>query len=164
MIGVGLVSICDTLNDLLGKFTKFSVCTISWSANLGAGKADLVRLAETRGTTRAIRSYAQLMVSSHITVNNALTAILKNKAPAPPPTLLKAAYSLDPTANCNRAHKLASSPKRTIRNFILIESGAWLLITDLASYQIVHERPAAEMIIEDTGLGIPRTEQSSWCK
>jgi putative membrane protein len=26
-------------------------------------------------------------------VNNALTAILKNKAPTPPPTLLKAAYS-----------------------------------------------------------------------
>jgi putative membrane protein len=33
------------------------------------------------------------MVSSHITVNNALLAILKNKAPAPPPTLLRAAYS-----------------------------------------------------------------------
>ena len=33
------------------------------------------------------------MESSHITVNNALLAILKNKAPAPPPTLLKAAYS-----------------------------------------------------------------------
>src|SRR6202041_3888557 len=26
-------------------------------------------------------------------------------------------------------------------------------------YQIVHEHPAAEMIIEDTGLGIPRTER-----
>jgi putative membrane protein len=33
------------------------------------------------------------MVSSHITVNNALMAILKNKGPAPPPTLLKAAYA-----------------------------------------------------------------------
>ncbi|MGA2564868.1 MAG: DUF4142 domain-containing protein [Steroidobacteraceae bacterium] len=33
------------------------------------------------------------MVSSHITVNNALLGILKNKAPVPPPTLLKAAYS-----------------------------------------------------------------------
>jgi putative membrane protein len=51
------------------------------------------RLAETRGTTPAIQSYAQLMVGSHITVNNALTAILKTKAPTPPPTLLKAAYS-----------------------------------------------------------------------
>jgi putative membrane protein len=54
---------------------------------------DSGRLAETKGTTQAIRSYAQLMVSSHITVNNALAAILKNKAPIPPPTLLRAAYS-----------------------------------------------------------------------
>jgi putative membrane protein len=51
------------------------------------------RLAEAKGTTQAIRSYAQLMVSSHVTVNNALTAILKNKAPTPPPTLLKGAYA-----------------------------------------------------------------------
>ncbi len=56
-------------------------------------QVDSGRLAETKATTRAIQSYAQLMVSSHITVNNALTAILKNKAPTPPPTLLKAAYS-----------------------------------------------------------------------
>jgi hypothetical protein len=33
------------------------------------------------------------MVSSHITVNNALLGILKSKAPVPPPTLLKAAYA-----------------------------------------------------------------------
>jgi phenylpyruvate tautomerase PptA (4-oxalocrotonate tautomerase family) len=26
-------------------------------------------------------------------------------------------------------------------------------------YQIVHEHPAAEMIVEDTGLGIPRTKE-----
>jgi putative membrane protein len=51
------------------------------------------RIAKTMGTTRAIRRYADLMVSSHITVNNALLAILKNKGPVPPPTLLKAAYS-----------------------------------------------------------------------
>ena len=51
------------------------------------------RLAETKGTTQAIRSYAELMVSSHITVNNALLGILKKKAPMPPPTLLKAAYT-----------------------------------------------------------------------
>src|ERR1700687_3888506 len=56
-------------------------------------QVDSGRLAETKGTTQAIRSYAALMVSSHIAVNNALMAILKNKAPAPPPTLLKAAYS-----------------------------------------------------------------------
>jgi putative membrane protein len=56
-------------------------------------QVDSGRLAETKGTTQAIRSYAKLMVSSHIAVNNALLAILKNKQAAPPPTLLKAAYS-----------------------------------------------------------------------
>jgi putative membrane protein len=56
-------------------------------------QVDSGRLAESKGTTRAIRSYAKLMVSSHITVNDALVGILKSKAPAPPPTLLKAAYS-----------------------------------------------------------------------
>jgi putative membrane protein len=56
-------------------------------------QVDSGRLAETKGTTQAIRSYAELMVSSHITVNTALLAILKNKPPAPPPTLLRAAYS-----------------------------------------------------------------------
>src|SRR5271155_3541561 len=56
-------------------------------------QVDSGRLAETKGTTQTIRSYADLMVSSHITVNNALLAILKNKAPVPPPTLLKAAYA-----------------------------------------------------------------------
>jgi putative membrane protein len=55
-------------------------------------QVDSGRLAQTKGTTQAIRTYADLMVSSHITVNNALLAILKNKAPVPPPTLLKAAY------------------------------------------------------------------------
>lgn len=56
-------------------------------------QVDSGRIAETKGTTQAIRSYAELMVSSHIAVNNALLGILKNKAPVPPPTLLKAAYS-----------------------------------------------------------------------
>jgi putative membrane protein len=56
-------------------------------------QVDSGRLAETKGTTQPIRSYAELMVSSHITVNNTLLAILKNKAPVPPPTLLKAAYA-----------------------------------------------------------------------
>ena len=56
-------------------------------------QVDSGRIAKTNGTTRAIRSYADLMVSSHITVNNALEAILKTKAPTPPPTLLKAAYA-----------------------------------------------------------------------
>jgi putative membrane protein len=56
-------------------------------------QVDSGRLAETKGTTQAIRGYAELMVSSHIAVNNALLGILKNKAPVPPPTLLKAAYA-----------------------------------------------------------------------
>jgi putative membrane protein len=56
-------------------------------------QVDSGRLAETKGTTQAVRSYAELMVSSHITVNNALLAILKNKAPVPPPTLLRASFS-----------------------------------------------------------------------
>jgi putative membrane protein len=34
------------------------------------------------------------MVTSHVTVNQSWQAILKNKAPTPPPTLLKAAYSM----------------------------------------------------------------------
>jgi putative membrane protein len=56
-------------------------------------QVDSGRIAETKGTTQAIRGYAELMVSSHIAVNDALLAILKNKAPVPPPTLLKAAYA-----------------------------------------------------------------------
>jgi putative membrane protein len=56
-------------------------------------QVDAGNLAVTKGTTQAIRAYAQLMVSSHIAVNNALDAILKRKPTVPPPTLLKAAYS-----------------------------------------------------------------------
>jgi putative membrane protein len=33
------------------------------------------------------------MVSSHLAVNEALEAILKRRAPVPPPTLLRAAYA-----------------------------------------------------------------------
>lgn len=56
-------------------------------------QVDAGRVAEAKATTRAIRDYADLMVSSHITVNNALETILKTKAATPPPTLLKAAYA-----------------------------------------------------------------------
>jgi putative membrane protein len=56
-------------------------------------QVDAGRLAEAKGSTGAIRRYAALMASSHITVNNALLAVLKNKEPGPPPTLLSAAYS-----------------------------------------------------------------------
>jgi putative membrane protein len=53
---------------------------------------DSGQLAEQKGGTQAIRSYAQLMVSSHKAVGSALQAILQRKGPLPPPTLLKAAY------------------------------------------------------------------------
>jgi putative membrane protein len=56
-------------------------------------QVDAGRVAESKGTTKAIRDYADLMVSSHITVNNALEAVLKTKSLTPPPTLLKAAYA-----------------------------------------------------------------------
>jgi putative membrane protein len=56
-------------------------------------QVDSGNLAVTKGTTQAIRDYAQLMVSSHVAVNNALDAILRKKTAVPPPTLLKAAYS-----------------------------------------------------------------------
>jgi putative membrane protein len=56
-------------------------------------QVDSGNLAVTKGTTLAIREYAQLMVSSHVAVNNALDAILRKKPAVPPPTLLKAAYS-----------------------------------------------------------------------
>lgn len=51
------------------------------------------QLAERKGGSPAVRSYADLMVSSHTAVNDALQAILQQKGPVPPPTLLKAAYT-----------------------------------------------------------------------
>ena len=49
-------------------------------ANLGAPfQVDSGRLAETKGTSAAIRSYAHLMVTSHIPVVDALNVILKRK-------------------------------------------------------------------------------------
>jgi putative membrane protein len=56
-------------------------------------QTDAGRIAEAKGTTPEIRAYADLMVSSHIAVNNALLAILQHKPPVPPPTLLQAAYA-----------------------------------------------------------------------
>lgn len=56
-------------------------------------QVDSGQLAEQKGGTQAIRSYANLMVSSHKAVNGALQAILKRKGPVPPPTLLQAAYA-----------------------------------------------------------------------
>jgi putative membrane protein len=62
-------------------------------ANLGAPfQIDSGRLAETKGTSVPIRSYAHLMVTSHIPVVDALNAILKQKNVTPSNTLLHGAY------------------------------------------------------------------------
>jgi putative membrane protein len=62
-------------------------------ANLGAPfQIDSGRLAETKGTSAAIRSYAHLMVTTHIPVVDALNVILKKKNVTPTNTLLHGAY------------------------------------------------------------------------
>jgi putative membrane protein len=62
-------------------------------ANLGAPfQVDSGRLAETKSTSAAIRSYADLMVTSHIPVVDALNVILKRKDITPSNTLLHGAY------------------------------------------------------------------------
>jgi putative membrane protein len=62
-------------------------------ANLGAPfQVDSGRIAEAKGTSPTIRSYANLMVSSHIPVADALNAILRRKSITPSNTLLHSAY------------------------------------------------------------------------
>jgi putative membrane protein len=62
-------------------------------ANLGAPfQVDSGRIAETKSTSAAIRSYAHLMVTSHIPVVEALNAILQRKNVTPSNTLLHGAY------------------------------------------------------------------------
>jgi putative membrane protein len=62
-------------------------------ANLGAPfQVDSGRLAETKGTSAAVRSYAHLMVTTHIPVVDALNVILKQKHITPSSTLLQGAY------------------------------------------------------------------------
>jgi len=56
-------------------------------------QVDSGRLAVAKGGTQDIRAYADLMVSSHLAVNDALVTILERKAPVPAPTLLEAAYA-----------------------------------------------------------------------
>jgi len=63
-------------------------------ANLGAPfQIDSGRLAETKATNAAIRSYAHLMVTTHIPVVDALNVILKQKNITPSSTLLHGAYA-----------------------------------------------------------------------
>ena len=62
-------------------------------ANLGAPfQVDSGRLAEAKATSAEIRSYAHLMVTSHIPVVDALNAILRKKNITPSNTLLHGAY------------------------------------------------------------------------
>jgi putative membrane protein len=62
-------------------------------ANLGAPfQVDSGRLAEAKSTSAAIRSYADLMITSHIPVVDALNVILKRKDITPSNTLLHGAY------------------------------------------------------------------------
>lgn len=61
-------------------------------ANLGAPfQIDSGRLAETKGTSAAIRGYGHLMVTTHIPVVDALNVILKKKNVVPSNTLLHGA-------------------------------------------------------------------------
>jgi putative membrane protein len=62
-------------------------------ANLGAPfQVNSGRMAETKGTSTGIRSYAHLMVTSHIPVVDALNVILKQKNITQSNTLLHGAY------------------------------------------------------------------------
>jgi putative membrane protein len=62
-------------------------------ADLGAPfQVDSGRLAEAKGGNAAIRDYAHLMVTTHIPVAQALTAILQRKYVTPSNTLLRGAY------------------------------------------------------------------------
>jgi putative membrane protein len=62
-------------------------------AHLGAPfQVDSGRIAEAKGTSPAIRSYANLMVSSHIPVADELNVILRHKNITPSNTLLHGAY------------------------------------------------------------------------
>jgi putative membrane protein len=62
-------------------------------ANLGAPfQVDSGQIAETKSTSAGIRSYAHLMVTSHIPVVDALNVILRRKNITPSNTLLHGAY------------------------------------------------------------------------
>jgi putative membrane protein len=62
-------------------------------ANLGVPfQEDSGRLTERKGESASIRDYAHLMVTSHVPVAKALTAILQQKNVTPSNTLLHGAY------------------------------------------------------------------------
>jgi putative membrane protein len=94
MIGAGVThaqaQAATTSGTALGPVDSYFVTQTSLGTPF---QVDAGRLAETKSGIAAVRAYAKLMVSSHITVNDALQKILKEKAPVPPPTLLQAAYA-----------------------------------------------------------------------
>jgi predicted outer membrane protein len=82
-------STTNTTKSQLGSVDTYFVTQTSLGTPF---QTDSGRIAQKRGGTEPIRSYAELMVSSHIRVNNALEEVMKRKAPVPPATLLKSAY------------------------------------------------------------------------
>lgn len=88
-VGTPQESATPTTKTQLGPIDTYFVTQTSLGTPF---QVDSGRLALKKGGAQAIRSYAELMVGSHIEVNQALEAILNRKHPVPPPTLLKAAY------------------------------------------------------------------------
>ena len=89
-VGRAQYSATNTTKTQLGPADTYFVTQTSLGTPF---QVDSGRLAQKKGGTHAIRSYAELMVGSHIAVNDSLEAIVKRKAQVPPPTLLKAAYA-----------------------------------------------------------------------
>ena len=91
-------------------------------ANLGAPfQVDSGRPAETKGTSEAIRSYANLMVTSHIPVADALNVILKRKNITPSNTLLHGAY--DPMISTLEADRRATFDRDYVNGQVEYQKG-----------------------------------------
>ena len=92
LLAVGRAQDCatNTTKTQLGPADTYFVTQTSLGTPF---QVDSGRLAQEKGDTYTIRSYAELMVGSHIAVNDSLEAIVKRKAQVPPPTLLRAAYA-----------------------------------------------------------------------
>jgi putative membrane protein len=91
-------------------------------ANLGAPfQVDSGRLAETKGTSAAIRSYAHLIVTSHIPAVDALNVILKQKNITPSNTLLHGAY--DATISTLEADRRAAFDRDYVNGQVEYQKG-----------------------------------------
>ena len=90
--GFGIANAQSAASERAGSLSAIDFNFVG-QANLGAPfQVDSGRIAEAKGTSAAIRSYANLMVSSHIPVADALNAILRRKNITPANTLLRGAY------------------------------------------------------------------------